>query len=264
MSKPVRQETTIELRPVSDQPLASRPVTAGKVALMTGGGVLALAALGGAAIAVFNVALTTVTLAAFGVALLAVIFLMPALILALNAGRVRAKEAVARAMPLETLIVQRKQFENLILAKGRQLQEANGHLADFQRLIDANRADMDAADTARWEADLQLSRDAFGRAQTHLEDLRTDLAEFDRQIKKARIDTQLAQAKGNVASALQQANLSAEDRHVTESALSEIARRAGRNAELLDQALASGERSARPTAAAGFSGITGGGSGGHA
>ncbi|UBV42412.1 hypothetical protein LAJ19_12385 [Deinococcus taeanensis] len=240
MSQPSRDETVIELRP-STPPPAQRPVTAGKLVLATGGGVLALAALGGAAIAVFNVALTTVTIAAFMVALLAVIFLTPALILALNAGRVKAKEAVARAMPLETLIVQRKQFEQLIHAKGQQLQEANGHIEDFRRLIDQSRADMDAADVARWEADLQVSRDAFARAQTHLSDLRADLVEFDRQIRKARIDTQLAQAKGNVASALQQANLSAEDRHVTESALSEIARRAGRNAALLDQALAAGE-----------------------
>ena len=81
--------------------------------------------------------------------------------------------------------------------------------------------------------------------------LRLDLAEFDRQIKKARIDTQLAQAKGNVAGALQQANLSAEDRHVTESALSEIARRAGRNAALLDEALAAGEQQSRSRAVRG-------------
>ncbi|GBF07318.1 hypothetical protein DAERI_130148 [Deinococcus aerius] len=244
MSKPVRQETVIATRPAGD--LAPTRVTPGRIALYTGGAVLALAALAGAAVAVAGVALTTVTVAALIVAVLAVIFLMPALLLALNAGRVRAKEEVARALPLETLIVQRQQFENLIAAKGRQLAEANGHLADFARLIDQNRKEMDAADIARWENDLQVSRDAFARAQTHLEDLRADLVEFDRQIKKARIDTQLAQAKGNVASALQQANLSAEDRHVTESALSEIARRAGRNAELLDQALASGERSARP------------------
>ncbi|GAA5514241.1 hypothetical protein Dcar01_02996 [Deinococcus carri] len=240
MSKPVRQETVIATRP------AAGPLTPARVALYTGGAVLALAALAGAAVAVAGVALTTVTVAALIVAVLAVIFLMPALLLALNSVRVRGKEAVARAMPLETLIVQRQQFENLIAAKGRQLAEANGHLADFARLIDTNRAEMDAADTARWEQDLQVSRDAFARAQTHLDDLRQDLTEFDRQIKKARIDTQLAQAKGNVASALQQANLSAEDRHVTESALSEIARRAGRNAELLDQALATGQRSARP------------------
>lgn len=245
MNEPVPQETVINLRPSGGAELSPRPVTAGKLVLATGGGVLALAMLGGAAVALFNVALTTVTIAAFGVALLAVIVLMPALMLALNAGRVRAKEAVARAMPLETLILQRTQFENLITAKSRQLAEANGHLEDFRRLIDTNRKDMDAADLARWENDLQVSRDAFARAQTHMENLRDDLGEFDRQIKKARIDTQLAQAKGNVASALQQANLSAEDRHVTESALSEIARRAGRNAALLDEALAAGEQSGR-------------------
>ncbi|UQN07509.1 hypothetical protein [Deinococcus sp. QL22] len=244
MSQPVRPEKVIVTQNIG----ARAPITAGQIALYTGGGVLAVAALGGAAVAVAGVALTTVTIAALMVAVLAVIFLMPALLMGLNAARIKAKEGVARAMPLETLILQRGQFENLILAKGRQLSEANGHLADFERLINANRADMDAADVARWEGDLSMSREAFGRAQTHLDDLRADLVAFDRQIKKARIDTQLAQAKGNVASALQQANLSAEDQHVTESALSEIARRAGRNAELLDQALASGERTARPSA----------------
>lgn len=243
MSKPVKQETVITTGAGGD--LAPRRVSGGHIALVTGGSVLGLAVLAGAAVALFHVAVTTVTIGAFLIALLAVVFLMPALVQALNAGRIRAKEEIARAMPLETLIVQRKQFENLITAKAQQLQEANGHLADFQRLIDANRKDMDAADTARWEQDLQVSKDAFARAQTHLTDLRADLVEFDRQIQKARIDTQLAQAKGNVASALQQANLSAEDRHVTESALSEIARRAGRNAELLDQALAAGEESGR-------------------
>ena len=95
MNEPVPQETVINLRPSGGAELAPRPVTAGKLVLATGGGVLALAVLGGAAVALFNVALTTVTIAAFGVALLAVIVLMPALTLALNAGRVRAKEAVA-------------------------------------------------------------------------------------------------------------------------------------------------------------------------
>lgn len=249
MSKPVLQETAVELRPVGD--LAPVPLSPAKIALATGGGVLALAVLGGAAIALFNVALTTVTLLAFGVALVAVVVLFPALLMALNATRLRAREAVARAMPLETLILQRQQFEQLIGAKGRQLAEANGHLEDFRRLIETNRADMDAADVARWEADLQSSRDAFGRAQTHMDDLRGDLAAFDRQIKKARIDTQLAQARGNVAAALRQTDLSAEDRHVTESALSEITRRAGRNAALLDEALSAGEQQSRSRAVRG-------------
>ncbi|GAA5501244.1 hypothetical protein Dxin01_00976 [Deinococcus xinjiangensis] len=238
MSKPVRQETVIDTRSGG----AVGGITPAKVALATGGSLLALAVLAGAAVALFHVAVTTVTFAALGVAALAIIILMPALLMALNAGRIRAKETVARAMPLETLILQRNQFEKLIQDKGRQLSEANGHLEDFRRLIDSNRKDMDAGDIERWEQDLQVSREAFARAQTHLTDLRSDLGEFDRQIKKARIDTQLAQAKGNVASALQQANLSAEDQHVTESALSEIARRAGRNAALLDEALAAGEQ----------------------
>ena len=110
---------------------------------------------------------------------------------------------------------------------------------------------MTPEDVTRWEQDLTQSREAFSQAQTHLDDLRSDLNEFDRQITKARIDQQLAQAKGNVAGALQQTNLSAEDRHITESALSEIARRAGRNAALLDDALSAGEQQSRSRAARG-------------
>lgn len=251
MSKPTKSDAVIDWQSPTNLPVVKKPLSAGGIALATGGAVLGLAVLAGAAVAMFHVAVTTVTTVAFLVALVAIIVLFPALLMGLNATRVRAKETIARSMPLETLIVQRKQFENLIGDKTRQLAEANGHIEDFRRLIDSNRKDMTPEDVARWESDLQVSRDALSRAQTHIADLRTDLNEFDRQITKARIDTQLAQAKGNVASALQQANLSAEDRHVTESALSEIARRAGRNAALLDEALSAGEQQSRSRAARG-------------
>ena len=46
MNEPVPQETVINLRPSGGAALAPRPVTAGKIALATGGGVLALTALG--------------------------------------------------------------------------------------------------------------------------------------------------------------------------------------------------------------------------
>ena len=75
MSEPVLQEPAVKLRPVGDP--APAPFSLAKIALATGGGVLALAVLGGAAIALFNVALTTVTLLAFGVALVAVVVLFP-------------------------------------------------------------------------------------------------------------------------------------------------------------------------------------------
>lgn len=225
MSKPVATETLITTQPLGD--LVPRRVSGGHTALAAGGSLGALAG------------------AAFGVAALAIMLLMPALVQAMNDRRVRVEEPVARAMLLETLIAQRKQSGNPITAKARRLQNANGHLADFRRPLGANRKDRDQADVARWGNDLQVGNDAFARAQTHLTDLKIDLTEFDRQIQNARIDTQLAHAGGNVASALPQANLSAEDRHVTERALSEIARRAGRNTELFDQALTAGQGSRR-------------------
>lgn len=241
MSQPVRQETVISAGGTE----VVVPYSPAKIALYTVGGAVGIGVLAFVATALLKVAVTGITAVALLVMILAVVTLLPALMMALNVGRVRAKEGVARAMPLETLILQRKQFETLMQNKSRQLAEANAHLQDFKRLIDTNRKDMDPADVEAWEADLNASREAFARAQTHLEDLRVDLAEYDRQINKARIDMQLAQAKGNVAGALRQADLSAEDRHVTESALSEIARRVGRNAALLDEALNSGDQQSR-------------------
>ncbi|WP_339097467.1 hypothetical protein WDJ50_16690 [Deinococcus sp. VB142] len=241
MSQPVRQETVISAGGTE----VVVPYSPAKIALYTVGGSVGIGLLAFVAAAVLKIAIQGVTAVALLVMVLAVVTLLPALMMALNAGRVRAKEGVARAMPLETLILQRKQFETLMQNKSRQLAEANAHLQDFKRLIDTNRKDMDPADVEAWEADLNASREAFARAQTHLEDLRVDLAEYDRQINKARIDMQLAQAKGNVAGALRQADLSAEDRHVTESALSEIARRVGRSAALLDEALNSGDQQSR-------------------
>lgn len=241
MSQPVRQETVISAGGTE----VVVPYSPAKIALYTVGGSVGIGLLTFVAAAVLKIAIQGVTAVALLVMVLAVVTLLPALMMALNAGRVRAKEGVARAMPLETLILQRKQFETLMQNKSRQLAEANAHLQDFKRLIDTNRKDMDPADLEAWEADLNASREAFARAQTHLEDLRVDLAEYDRQINKARIDMQLTQAKGNVAGALRQADLSAEDRHVTESALSEIARRVGRSAALLDEALNSGDQQSR-------------------
>lgn len=239
MDNPVKRETTITSRP-GEPRLASRPVSAVQVALVTVGSLLALAALGGAAVAVFNVTMSVITMVAFGVATLAVIILLPMIVFALNALRVRGMEEVARAMPLESLILQRGKFEELIETKAAQLQEANGHLADFRRLIETNRQEMDQEDVEAWEQNLAKSEEAFKQAQTHLVSLRGDLDDFDRQIKKAKIDDQIAQAQGRVAASMKQLEINAEDRHVNESALSAIAQRAGRNAELLDQALAAG------------------------
>lgn len=239
MDNPVKRETILTSK-TGENGLAPRPVSAVQVALITVGSLLALAAVGGAAVAVFNVTMSVVTMIAFGVAALAVIVLLPMIMFALNAVRIRGLEEVARAMPLEALILQRRKFEELIETKSSQLQEANGHLADFRRLINDNRKEMDQEDIEAWEQNLAKSEEAFEQAQVHLVSLRGDLDDFDRQIKKAKIDDQIAQAQGKVAASMKQLEISAEDRHVNESALSAIAQRAGRNAELLDQALAAG------------------------
>lgn len=207
------------------------------IVLTTVVGVLALAALFGAAVAVFHVALTVVTLAAFVVAIIAFIVLWPAIVLGLRAARSKVEETVARALPIETLIAKRGDMERLIASKGQQLANARGYLQDFKRVIDESRGQLPEADIQNWEQELQESNAAFAQAQTYYETLQGDLREFDLVIKKARIDMRLAEARGNVAQALQVARLSPTEQHTTEAALSEITRRAGRTAELLDAAL---------------------------
>ena len=200
-------------------------------------GVLVLAAIAGAVIAVFNVALTTVTVIAFVIAIAAFVVLWPAIMLGLRAGRTRVEETVARALPIETLIAKRGDMEKLIAQKGQQLANARGYLQDFKRVIDESRGQLPAGDISNWEQELEASNAAFAQAQTYYATLQDDLREFDLIIKKARIDMRLAEARGNVASALQVARLSASEQHTTEAALSEITRRSGRTAELLDAAL---------------------------
>ncbi len=200
-------------------------------------GVLVLAAAAGAAIAVFNVALTTVTIAAFVIAVAAFVVLWPAIMLGLRAGRSKVEETVARALPIETLIAKRGDMEKLIAQKGQQLANARGYLQDFKRVIDESRGQLPQADISNWEEELGASNAAFAQAQTYYAGLQDDLREFDLVIKKARIDMRLAEARGNVAGALQVARLSATEQHTTEAALSEITRRSGRTAELLDAAL---------------------------
>ena len=101
------------------------------------------------------------------------------------------------------------------------------------------------ADLQRWQEELQSGEEALDRARDYHQTLQEDLREFDLVIKKARVDLRLAEARGNVAQALQMAQLSPTEQHTTEAALSEITRRAGRTAELLDAALLS-QQARRP------------------
>lgn len=207
------------------------------IIVMTLLGVLVLAAVAGAAIAVFNVALTAVTIAAFIIAVVAFVVLWPAILLGLRATRTKVEETVARALPIETLIAKRGDMEQLIAQKGQQLANARGYLQDFKRVIDESRGQLPEADIANWQDELDASNAAFAQAQTYYATMQDDLREFDLVIKKARIDMRLAEARGNVAGALQVARLSVAEQHTTEAALSEITRRSGRTAELLDAAL---------------------------
>ncbi|WP_185974640.1 hypothetical protein [Deinococcus detaillensis] len=200
-------------------------------------GVLVLAAIAGAAVALFNVALTTVTIAAFVIAIVAFVVLWPAIMLGLRAGRSKVEETVARALPIETLIAKRGDMEKLITQKGQQLANARGYLNDFKRVIDESRGQLPEADISNWQQELEASNAAFSQAQTYYATMQDDLREFDLVIKKARIDMRLAEARGNLAGALQMARLSPTEQHTTEAALSEISRRSGRTAELLDAAL---------------------------
>lgn len=212
-------------------------ITPATIALTTVGGVLALVALGAAAIAVFHVALTTVTVAAYILAVVAFVVLWPSIMLALRAARTKVAEGVARALPLETLMVQRSDMEKLIQNKGQQLANARGYMQDFRRTIDESRGVLPDADIVRWEEELRSGEAALEQARQYHLTLQEDLREFDLVIKKARVDIRLAEARGNMAQALQMAQLSPTEQHTTEAALSEITRRAGRTAELLDAAL---------------------------
>ena len=84
MSGPLQpQETRIVVAP-------ARLPTPAKLALTGVGGALAVAALAGAAVAVFQLSVTLVTIAAILVAVLATAAMLPALQMALAAGRLRA------------------------------------------------------------------------------------------------------------------------------------------------------------------------------
>lgn len=226
-------------------PTGKSSITPATIALTTVGGVLGLVALGAAAVAVFHVALTVVTVAAYIIALVAFAVMWPAIMLGLRAARTKVQEGVARALPLETLLAQRNNMEKLIQDKGRQLANARGYLQDFRRTIDESRGVLPEADLQRWQEELQSGEEALDRARDYHQTLQEDLREFDLVIKKARVDLRLAEARGNVAHALQMAQLSPTEQHTTEAALSEITRRAGRTAELLDAALLS-QQARRP------------------
>lgn len=212
-------------------------ITPATIALTTVGGVLALAALGAAAVAVFHVAMTTVTIAAYIIAIVAFVVMWPAIMLGLRAARSKMEEGVARALPLETLLVKRNDMEKMIQNKGQQLASARGYMQDFRRTIDESRGVLPDADIVRWEEELRAGEAALDKAREYHLTLQDDLREFDLVIKKARVDMRLAEARGNMAQALQMAQLSPTEQHTTEAALSEITRRAGRTAELLDAAL---------------------------
>lgn len=236
MSGPMRrQETAVITAPV---PLPSRTKLA-LTAVAGGAGIIVLA---GAAVALFQISVTLVTGLAILVAVLATVIMLPALQMALATSRIRAMEAVARANPIETLILKRQDLGRIAEAKARELQHAAGLIRDLETSVRGAAPSLSPEEMEAEMADIQHSKDALGVARERLSDLEKDMQDFDKQIERAKLREKLSQTKGNIARALGEAQLTPEQQHVTESALSEIARRAGRNAEALDQALANAGR----------------------
>ena len=111
---------------------------------------------------------------------------------------------------------------------------------------DESRGVLPEADLQRWQEELQSGEEALDRARDYHQTLQEDLREFDLVIKKARVDLRLAEARGNVAQALQMAQLSPTEQHTTEAALSEITRRAGRTAAPRPDAALLSQQARRP------------------
>ena len=235
MTGPIqRQETAVITTP-------SRPSPA-RLAVTAVAGGAAIIMLAGAAVALFQISVTLVTGLAILVAVLTTVIMLPALQMALATSRIRAMEAVARANPIETLILKRQELGKIAEAKAHELQRAAGLIKDLEVSLRGAAPSLSAEEMSAEMADLQHSKDALGVARERLTDLEQDMQDFDKQIERAKLREKLSQAKGNIARALGEAQLSPEQQHVTESALSEIARRAGRNAEALDQALTAAGR----------------------
>ncbi|MHA0034866.1 hypothetical protein [Deinococcus sp. PESE-13] len=236
MTGPIqRQETTVLTAP------AGLPSRANLITTAVAGGA-AIIVLAGAAVALFQLSVTLVTGLAILVAVLGTVIMLPALQMALAASRLRAMEAVARANPIETLILKRQDLGRVAETKARELQQAAGLIGDLEMSLRGAAQSLSPEELAAEMADLQQSKDALAVARERLSDLETDMRDFDKQIERAKLREKLSQAKGNIARALGEAQLTPEQQHVTESALSEIARRAGRNAEALDQALTAAGR----------------------
>lgn len=223
-------------------PQANQLPTPAKLAITAAGGGMAIAALAGAAIALFQISMTIMTIVAIGVALVATIILLPALQMALATQKLRAMEAVARANPIQTLILKRQELGRVSERKAAELQNAAGLISNFEQQLRAAAGSLSPEEMAAEQADLQRSREALESARSLLAKLDQDMRDFDAQIERAKLKDKLAQAKGSIAQALGEAQLSPEQQHITETALSEIAQRAGRNAEALDQALAAAGR----------------------
>lgn len=237
MTGPIQKQdgTTITLRPAQLPTVAKLAVTA----VLGAAAVLVLAV---AAFVIFPLTMTLMTGVALLVAVLAVITLLPALQMALATSKLKAMEAIARANPIETLIVKREELGRIANLKARELQNAAGLIKDLETSLMAAMPSLSSEEQEMEKADLQQSKDALAVARDRLVDLEKDMQDFDKQIERAKLREKLSQAKGNIAKALGEAKLSPEQQHVTESALSEIARRAGQNAEALDQALATAGR----------------------
>lgn len=212
----------------------------GAAPMIVGGlviGTLALVALGAAAVAVFQVTLTAVTVGAYVAVIAAFWFLWPALVYSLRVARLRIEDAVTRGNPLEALELERGQFEELIKSKTDQLANASGELRNFERLYQGSKADLPEERRLEWENQISSRQTAYQTAQRRLDELKGQLVDFDKQIKTARAELQMAEADASLAQALNRTGVTPDLSRKTRTAIDSITKEIGRSSAKLEEAL---------------------------
>ncbi len=211
-----------------------------KAPLVVGGliaGTLGLVVIAAAAVALFQVALTAVTVVAWVVVVAAFWYLWPALVYSLQVGRLRLEDAVTRANPLEALELERQNFAQLIQSKTAQLAAAGGELKNVERVFAESQGDLSVERREAWSAQIENRKTAYATAQQRLDDLRVKLTAFDREIKVARAEMQMADADASLAKALDKSGVTPDLSRKTRTAVESITKEIGQSSALLEEAL---------------------------
>jgi len=227
-------------RPTSITTRAPRLQTLPRPVVIGGGlivGTLGLIALGGAAVAVFNVALTLVTVVLWAVVIAAFWFLWPALVLTLKIGRIKAEDAVTRANPLEALELQRSEFAQTISAAQSQLAGVAGQMESVQRTFETTRADLTPDRVQVWTEQLQKRREAYDLVVHRIDEMKAQLSTFDRQLKTARAEITMADADTGLGNALSRGKQAPDLSRTSQVAFDSINQQIGSSAAALDLAL---------------------------